>query len=332
MAKYPAVQKCIQDGIDCTVGQTNMPCLDDKPHLMYTNAVIHEAMRIETIIPTSLPHYAMQDSYIQGKKVDKDTVVLFNLHSLAHDATVWRDPTNFLPDIFLKEDGDLDIKMLAKSHPFSLGHRRCTGEQLAIMNIFLIFSGLMKKYTFELYENAEVATIPGLVYAPDKFKVTSDLQLRGFIITKAYPDGPWGFPIVGHLPWLGNDTQKTFADWQKRYGDVFRIRLGSWPTVVVNGHKAIHDAAVTAGDAFFGRPNFVTTEILRRRTGDDPFAFGTFSPAYLHQKKITTHALRLFTKDRKEFVEELITSEVETLTTNINQALFQMTFILLLWV
>ncbi|WAQ98017.1 CP1A1-like protein, partial [Mya arenaria] len=168
MAKYPAVQKRVQDEIDCTVDQTNMPCLDDKPHLIYTNAVIHEVMRIETIIPTSLPHYAMKDSYIQGKKVDKDTVVLFNLHSLAYEATVWGDPTNFRPDRFLKEDGGLDIKMTAQSHPFSLGRRRCIGEQLAIMNIFLFFSGLMKKCTFELCENPEVDTIPGLVYAPEK--------------------------------------------------------------------------------------------------------------------------------------------------------------------
>ena len=48
--------------------------------------------------------------------------------------------------------------------------------------------------------------------------------------------GPWGFPVVGHLQLFGQRPTDTFKIWRKKYGDVFRIRLGSWNAFVLNGH------------------------------------------------------------------------------------------------
>jgi cytochrome P450 len=126
---------------------------------------------------------------------------------------------------------------------------------------------------------------------------------------KRYPNGPFGFPIVGHLPLFGNNPPKTFMKWWQIYGDVFSIRLGSWNTVVVNGYNAVKSAAEHPDDAFSGRPNFVSMDILKERIKEDTFAFGNFSPVYLKQRKLASKALRLFTSKRSEIIEELVTSE-----------------------
>ncbi|WAQ98802.1 LOW QUALITY PROTEIN: CP1A1-like protein [Mya arenaria] len=66
------------------------------------------------------------------------------------------------------------------------------------------------------------------------------------------------------------------------------IRLESWPAIVVNGNAAVKETTPTAGDAFSGRPDFVTAQVLRSRTGDEDFALGTFFPAYVKQRKLAS--------------------------------------------
>ena len=49
---------------------------------------------------------------------------------------------------------------------------------------------------------------------------------------------------MGHLPLFGNNLPETFSKWRQKYGDVFRIRMGRWETIVINGHTAIKEAFV----------------------------------------------------------------------------------------
>jgi cytochrome P450 len=128
---------------------------------------------------------------------------------------------------------------------------------------------------------------------------------------KRYPKGPFGFPIIGHIPLFGNNPPKTFMKWWKSYGDVFSLRLGSWNTVVVNGYKAVKAAAEHPDDAYSGRPNFVSMSIFKERIKEDTFAFGNFSPVYLKQRQLASKALRLFTTKRANVIEELVTSEAK---------------------
>lgn len=129
---------------------------------------------------------------------------------------------------------------------------------------------------------------------------------------KNYPKGPVGLTIVGHLPFYGSYPPKTFFRWWQQYGDVFSIKLGSWNAVVVNGFSAIKEVTHHSKDAFSGRPNFVSMEILTERIGEETFAFGNFTPAYVKQQKMAAKALRLFTSGRPETVEEIVSSEAST--------------------
>jgi cytochrome P450 len=133
---------------------------------------------------------------------------------------------------------------------------------------------------------------------------------------KHYPSGPIGIPILGHLPFIGNNPPETFLQWSQKYGNVFSIRMGSWKTVVVNGYDAIKEAASKADDAFSGRPEFVTQKMLENINGEISLAFSPFDDIYLHHRKLVANSLRYFTNRKSEFTENLIIDEAEKLVKN----------------
>ena len=130
---------------------------------------------------------------------------------------------------------------------------------------------------------------------------------------KPGPPGPWGFPIVGHLLFVGGNLPETFCKWRQQYGDVFRIRMGMWDTVVINGYSAIKEALEKHGDTFSGRPNFLTTRLLKteRNGNEDSLSFGQFTPGYLLHRKLVVNAFRLFTKTKMIETQELILGEAD---------------------
>ena len=135
---------------------------------------------------------------------------------------------------------------------------------------------------------------------------------------KNYAPGPWGFPLVGHLPLFGTKTTITFQRWAKRYGNIFRIRLGSWNTVILNGHSVVVNALERQDDAFSGRPDFHSTKITREfRGNEDSVEFGPFNVAYLKQRKLTAYALRKLTQVRGDYIQELILNEAKKLVEKI---------------
>ncbi|XP_052765377.1 cytochrome P450 1A1-like [Mya arenaria] len=136
--------------------------------------------------------------------------------------------------------------------------------------------------------------------------------------TKRYANGPWGLPIIGHLPFFGQSPPETFAKWRAQYGDVFRIRLGSWNAVIVNGYNAVKEAS-EKDDDFSGRPAFVTQDVLKSVNGDVSLAFGPFNDTYLYHRKLTAIALRMFTNRGDNLTEELIIEESNRLVDTLLQ-------------
>ncbi len=68
------------------------------------------------------------------------------------------------------------------------------------------------------------------------------------------PPGPFSLPIVGTLPWLGQDLRKPLEKMKRKYGDIFIIYLGSTRVVMLNSYEIIKEAFVKHGNSFTGRP------------------------------------------------------------------------------
>ncbi|XP_035684142.1 cytochrome P450 2J5-like [Branchiostoma floridae] len=143
MVLCPEEQQKVQAELDSILGTDHdVPTLAHRSQLPYTEATIMEIMRIRAIAPIAGPH------------------VLLNLLSAHMDPKFWPDPEKFDPRRFLGSDDNV-VRRQESFMPFSTGRRACLGEQLAKMELFLLFSSLLKHFTFKLPEGAAAPSTDG---------------------------------------------------------------------------------------------------------------------------------------------------------------------------
>ncbi|KAL4220212.1 cytochrome P450 2 subfamily U member 1 [Mactra antiquata] len=149
MIAYPDIQAKVQQEIDSSVGKHRLPGVEDRPNLGYTEAVLHESMRLSSVLPIGVFHVAACDTEIVGHKIPKGTVVGINHYALHHDPDAWEDVDRFIPERYLDENGKLGPKP-KNWLPFSAGKRVCLGEFVAKPELHLIFAQLMQRYKWKM--------------------------------------------------------------------------------------------------------------------------------------------------------------------------------------
>lgn len=167
MATYPDVQRKVQEEI----GLVRRIEYKDRQNLLYTDAVFHEVLRMSCVLPLAFPHYTSKDATISGCDIKKDSVVIFNFHSVAYEESFWGDPDCFRPERFLTTDG-LDRSKCNRVVAFGIGRRKCVGEEIVRMSMFLLFTTLLQKCSF-IHEDGDIDIQPvqGLLYMPKPFCV-----------------------------------------------------------------------------------------------------------------------------------------------------------------
>ncbi|KAE8611433.1 hypothetical protein XENTR_v10012450 [Xenopus tropicalis] len=177
MLLYPDVQRKVQEEIDQVIGRTRKPTMGDVLQMPYTNAVIHEIQRYADIIPLSVPHMTYRDTHIKGFFIPKGTVIMTNLSSVLKDEKVWEKPFQFYPEHFIDRDGKF-VKREAFM-AFSAGRRVCLGEQLARMELFLFFSSLLQRFSFQIPDGEPCPREdPEFVYMqfPHRYKICAKVR------------------------------------------------------------------------------------------------------------------------------------------------------------
>ncbi|KAM5255866.1 cytochrome P450 2U1 [Ctenodactylus gundi] len=172
MALNPDVQEKVHKEIDRVIGPDRAPSLTDKAQMPYTEATIMEVQRLTVVVPLSIPRMTTEKTVLQGYTIPKGTVVLPNLWSVHRDPAIWEKPDDFYPDRFLDDQGQLLKKETFM--PFGIGKRVCMGEQLAKMELFLLFVSLLQSFTFALPPGSKRPSLTGrfgLTLAPHPFNV-----------------------------------------------------------------------------------------------------------------------------------------------------------------
>ncbi|XP_034978028.1 cytochrome P450 2J2 isoform X2 [Zootoca vivipara] len=170
MAIYPEIQARVQAEIDSVIGQSRQPAMDDRDSMPYTNAVVHEVQRISNIIPLNVPRMTTKDTTLAGFHVPKGTIMLASLTSVLFDKDEWETPNEFNPGHFL-ENGQ--FKKKEAFLPFSAGKRVCLGEQLARTELFIFFTALIQKFTFQAPKNETLSREfrMGLTMSPVPYRI-----------------------------------------------------------------------------------------------------------------------------------------------------------------
>ncbi|KAM9239402.1 cytochrome P450 2J2 [Leptosomus discolor] len=170
MVLYPEIQARVQAEIDTVIGQARQPALEDRNNMPYTNAVIHEVQRKSNIIPFNVPRMTTKDTILDGFHIPKGTVLLTNLTSVMFDKNEWETPNTFNPEHFLK-DGQFWKREYFM--PFSIGKRACLGEVLARSELFLFFTSLLQKFTFQAPPDTTLSLQAklGITMAPEPYRI-----------------------------------------------------------------------------------------------------------------------------------------------------------------
>ncbi|XP_060048321.1 cytochrome P450 2C18-like isoform X1 [Erinaceus europaeus] len=147
LLKYPEVTAKAQEEIECVIGRHRSPSMQDRSHMPYMDALVHEVQRYTDIIPNNLPHAVTQDIKFRNYVIPKDTTILTSLTSVLHDDKEFPNPKMFDPNHFLDDNGN--FKKSDHFMAFSAGKRSCVGETLARMELFLFLTTILQNFNLK---------------------------------------------------------------------------------------------------------------------------------------------------------------------------------------
>nr|WP_284500583.1 cytochrome P450 [Microbulbifer sp. GX H0434] len=163
LMKYPDVQKELQSEMDSTL--SGPPKMSDRSKLPYMQAFICEVLRHIPIFIIPAVHYRTgKDTVINGFFIGKDTPIIINYHSVTRDPVAWPDPESFDPKRFIDSSGNFRKEQQNKFFPFGIGARRCIGEHIGRMQIFLVLAQLLYQFDFSFPEKGDTSEVrPGML-------------------------------------------------------------------------------------------------------------------------------------------------------------------------
>ncbi|XP_041940325.1 cytochrome P450 2F2-like [Alosa sapidissima] len=169
-------EKCYQEISEVLEGKDKV-CFEDRHQMPYTQAVIHESLRVARTVPLSVFHRTTKDTELMGYRIPKGTLVIPNLSSVLSEEGQWKFPHEFNPSNFLNEQGQLDKPEAFM--PFSAGPRMCLGEGLARMELFLIIVTLLRRFKFSWPDDAgdpDFSLIFGVTMTPQPYSMMVTLR------------------------------------------------------------------------------------------------------------------------------------------------------------
>nr|XP_037866180.1 cytochrome P450 2C9 [Chlorocebus sabaeus] len=159
LLKHPEVTAKVREEIERVIGRNRSPCMQDRSHMPYTDAVVHEVQRYIDLLPTNLPHAVTCDVKFRNYLIPKGTTILISLTSVLHDNKEFPNPEMFDPRHFLDEGGN--FKKSNYFMPFSAGKRICVGEGLARMELFLFLTSILQNFNLKsLVDPKDLDTTP----------------------------------------------------------------------------------------------------------------------------------------------------------------------------
>ncbi|CAH9117418.1 unnamed protein product [Cuscuta europaea] len=132
-----------------------------------------------------------------------------------------------------------------------------------------------------------------LLTAPLLFALWRLFNGNPFKSINRLPPGPFGFPVVGYLPFLRSDLHHQFTDLARKYGPVFKLQVGSQLCMVVSSPSVVKEI-LRDQDAIFANRHPTAAALIATYGGRDI----SFAPLGNHWREA-----------RKIFVREMLSSK-----------------------
>jgi cytochrome P450 len=139
------------------------PSLEDLPRLVFTRAVLDEALRL---YPPAwiFEREAIADDQLGGYRVRRSTVVAISPFAMHRHGAYWEAPLEFDPDRFSPARAGTRPKYAYL--PFGGGPRLCIGNTFALMEAQIILAMIAAEWKLELAPGCRVELAPSVTLRP----------------------------------------------------------------------------------------------------------------------------------------------------------------------
>lgn len=130
--------------------------------LPYLRACIDETLRLRPPIAFQLPRlvHAPEGATISDHHIQQGTVVAVSPYTIHRNKDLYPDPDTFNPDRWIdKSDPEQLRRLRAYTIPFSQGSRACIGRHIAIVELQIMISTLVRRYDMSLSRPGQVLEI-----------------------------------------------------------------------------------------------------------------------------------------------------------------------------
>lgn len=175
LARHPTWQERLRRELTpVKVSADGVPNYTDVKDLPVLEAVIQETLRFHPASPASLPRdVPPEGGTVDGTPVPGGIVISAQSYTTQRDPTVYERPDEFLPQRWIDEGQANQSRSLDTMHDMILvwgkGTRACLGRQIALMELKLNTSAIIRRYQVELGSettNADMETTDHFVIIP----------------------------------------------------------------------------------------------------------------------------------------------------------------------
>ncbi|CAI2169121.1 17195_t:CDS:2 [Funneliformis geosporum] len=144
------------------------PTYDEINSLEYLNNIIKETLRLISPV-VNVQRYNTKDRILSGQFIPKNTIIDIPISTIHKLPSIW-GPTaeNFDPKRW--SDPSLTKNITNYSYfPFVTGARSCIGNKLALSEIKVLLSILVRNFVFQPVEGFHIKKKPGFFSKPDPY-------------------------------------------------------------------------------------------------------------------------------------------------------------------
>jgi cytochrome P450 len=162
LSQAPDVRERIEREVEQVLG-TRPIAPDDLPRLVFTRAVIDEAIRLYPPVPF-MSRAPIEDDWIGNLKVPKGSLVAIAPWVLHRHRRLWDEPDGFDPDRFMPERRAAIDRF--GYLPFGAGPRVCIGASFALQEAAIVLASIVRAARLDLVEGHEVRPLHRVTLRP----------------------------------------------------------------------------------------------------------------------------------------------------------------------
>lgn len=163
LSRHPEVLARVKEEADTLLRERRIADrFEDLAHLPYLEACINESMRLKPVAPFLFLE-ARTETQIHDVAVPAGTMIMLLLRTAATDPTQFENATTFQPERWLEEGVRANSPKRA-TMPFGGGPRLCPGRYLALHEIKMVMTALLRNFDVKAVRAPETEPVERLTF------------------------------------------------------------------------------------------------------------------------------------------------------------------------